>query len=107
MIKQKKKFDSADGFLFYCNELKKHPNSIFSRQQFNGMLWVWGAILSTMDKCLFVSLVAEKNSQKYQASLIKQLLPFGEYLDCSNGTFQQENPSIHAQKNDLDIRISM
>lgn len=102
LFSDEKKFnlDGPDGWAYYWHDIRKEPQTFFSRQQGGGSLMVWGAFSynGTTD---IVFLEGRQCSEDYQKMLEVQLLPFGKLLGGDEWIFQQDNCSIHVSKSTM------
>ncbi|KMQ81987.1 hypothetical protein RF55_24576 [Lasius niger] len=102
LFSDEKKFnlDGPDGWAYYWHDIRKEPQTFFSRQQGGGSLMVWGAFSynGTTD---IAFLKGRQCSDDYQKMLEVQLLPFGKLLGGDEWIYQQDNCSIHVSNSTM------
>ncbi|KAF0726182.1 hypothetical protein Ae201684P_020310 [Aphanomyces euteiches] len=107
-----KKFnlDGPDGFKYYWHDLRKEPNSFFSRQNGGGSVMIW-ACFSSRGKSDLAFLRGNQDSVSYVQTLQPYLFPFAHTHHGKNFTFQQDGASIHRSNftlvflNEMDVRL--
>ncbi len=96
IFSDEKKFnlDGPDGWQYYWADLRKEPQSFFSRHSGGGGLMVWVAI-SYHGKSKLAFLEGKQDSEKYIYTLSEYMLPFAHLNYGTEFEFQQDNCSIH------------
>lgn len=112
VFSDEKKFnlDGPDGFSYYWHDLRKEPQSRYSRNFGGGTLMVWAAfsMRGTTNLC---KISTRMNSRAYLDLLEDSLIPFVEDVMEDDFVFQQDNAAIHVSREskewfkDKDIEV--
>ncbi|KAH9111299.1 hypothetical protein AeMF1_014140 [Aphanomyces euteiches] len=94
-----KKFnlDGPDGLKYYWHDLRKAPESFFSRANGGQSVMVWGAF-SGYGKSELAILEGNQDADDYIHTLGDHLFPFGHSAYGPNFVFMQDGASIHRVK---------
>jgi transposase len=97
IFSDEKKFnlDGPDGMQMHWHDLRREPETCFSRQGGGGSLMVWGAF-SWKGLSELVVLRGMQDSEAYIHTLSEYLLPFAHANHGTDFIFQQDNASIHS-----------
>lgn len=91
-----KKFnlDGPDGWQYYWHDLRKEPESFYSRVQGGGSVMIWAGV-SRAGKTEISVLEGRQNSEKYIKTLHDYMLPMLEANREQNLILQQDGATIH------------